>query len=286
MKKGKIQLKPRLLSFNVFCILILGTAFYYFQHASGQEVKESNLKYGNNPKQTLDIYTPKNQNGENLPVIIYAHGGGWRGGDKKSVSDKPNFFTENGYAFISINYRLSPEASYREMANDVSNAIKWVYDNADNYHFDRTKINLIGHSAGAHLILLVVTNPHYLSNVGLSYKLINSVVGIEGPLDLTDFIKRFGTYKKVFGNDQKVWEKASPITYASNKDLPPTLLIDHGNNGIGKFLDTTKKSGNKVASFKARTLSHSELTELLGTSKNEEATNMTNAVIKFLEKYN
>ncbi|KYD08113.1 alpha/beta hydrolase [Heyndrickxia sporothermodurans] len=287
MEIGNKQLKPKLLiSFIIFLIVVLGLTFYFYQHVNGQGNKESNLKYGSNRKQTLDLFTPKVQNGEKLPVIIYAHGGGWSGGDKSNVSAKPDFFAEKGYAFISINYRLSPKATYEEMANDVTNAIKWVYDNADNYQFDRSKINLMGHSAGGHLIMLVASNPNYLNNVGLSPKVINSVVNIEGPLDLTDFISRIGSYKKVFGKDQKVWEEASPITYAASKNLPPMFLIDHGSNSIKKFMDTTKLAGNTVGYFQARTLSHSELTELLGTFKTEEATIMTNAVFKFLSNLN
>ncbi|MFC7395185.1 alpha/beta hydrolase fold domain-containing protein [Scopulibacillus cellulosilyticus] len=294
MEKGNIHLKQRLLiSFIVFLILVLGSAFYYFQHssrqevsASGQDVKESNLKYGSNPKQTLDLYTRKVQSGKKLPVIIYAHGGGWRGGDKTNVSAKPEFFTKKGYAFISINYRLSPEATCKEMENNVSNSIKWVYDNVNKYHFDRTKINLMGHSAGGHLMMLVAANPNYLNNVGLSSKTINSVVNIEGPLDLTDFIKKFGSYKKVFGNDQKVWEEASPFTYAANKNLPPMFLIDNVINTSEIFMDKTKKAGNTVEDFKAKTLSHSQSTQLLGTSRTEEAAKMTNDVVKFLKKYN
>ncbi|OIK12665.1 para-nitrobenzyl esterase [Bacillus sp. MUM 116] len=286
MEKGKIQLKPRLfILLIVFLIVFIGSTFYFFQNANGQEIKESNLIYGSNPAQILDVYTPKVQNGEKLPVIIYAHGGGWSGGDKTNVAAKPDFFTKKGYAFVSINYRLSPNATYEEMANDVSKAIKWVYENANKYHFDRTKINLMGHSAGGHLIMLIVTNPTYLNNVGLSSKTIHSIVNIEGPLDLTNFIKRFGKYKKVFGNHQKVWQEASPITYAATKNLPPILLIAHGRISVEPFMSITKKVGNIVKYFEAKTNSHSQLTQFLGTSRNEEAANMTNAVTEFLEKY-
>jgi acetyl esterase/lipase len=285
MEKGKIHLKLKLLiSFFVFLIVFLGISIYHYRHVYGQS-KKSNLTYGSNSKQALDLYTPKVQNGEKLPVIIYAHGGGWSGGDKNNVDAKPTFFTKKGYAFVSINYRLSPDATYEEMANDVSNAIKWVYENANEYHFDRTKINLMGHSAGGHLIMLVAADPAYLNKVGLSPRMIHSIVNIEGPLDLPSFIKRFGRYKKVFGNHQKVWEEASPITYAANKNLPPMFLISHGKNSVEPFIYTTIKAGNTVQYFEAKTLSHSQLTQLLGTSKTEEAANMTNAVVKFLKQY-
>jgi len=285
METGKIQLKLRLLlSFIVVLMTFLGSTFYYFHLVHGQEMEKSNLKYGSNPKQVLDVYTPKVQNSEKLPVIIYAHGGGWNGGDKTNVSAKPDFFTKKGYAFVSINYRLSPDATYEEMANDVSHAIKWVYENANKYHFDRTKINLMGHSSGGHLIMLIATNPDYLNQEGLSSQTIHSIINIEGPLNLPSFIKRFGSYKKVFGNDQEVWEKASPSTYAANKNLPPIFLIAHGKNSVEPFMSTAIRAGNTVEYFEAKTLSHSQLTQLLGTSYTAEAANMTNAVVKFLKK--
>jgi acetyl esterase/lipase len=286
LKYGYIQLKPRsLISIIVFIVIFLGLIFYYFQYAKGQAIKESNFKYGSNQKQALDIYTPKDQSRKKLPVIIYAHGGGWRGGDKTNVSEKPDFFTRKGYAFVSVNYRLYPEARYEEMANDVSDAIKWVYDNANKYHFDETKITLMGHSAGGHLMMLVAANPGYLSHVGLSAKNIHSVVNIEGPLDLPSFINRFGTYKKVFGKDQKAWEIASPVTYAATKNLPPMLLIAQGKMSVEPFMSTAKKAGNTVEYFQVNTLSHSQSTQFLGTSHNEEAANMTKAVVEFLKKY-
>ncbi|WP_260859366.1 alpha/beta hydrolase [Bacillus tropicus] len=286
MKTKKIQLNPRLLiTLFIFLISILGATFYYFHHTGRQEPKEITIKYGSNRMQTLNIYAPKVQSKEKLPVIIYVHGGGWRGGDKTNVSEKPNFFKEKGYAFISVNHRLSPEVKYEEMTSDISNAIKWVYDNADNYHLDRTQINLMGHSAGGHLIMLITTNPKYLSNVGLSSNVIRSTVNIDGPLDLVSFIGKYERYNKVFGTDQKIWEAASPVTYATNKNLPPMLLIAREKTSVETFMDKTKKTRNIVHYFEAKNLSHSQLTQFLGVSKTEESANMTDTVLEFLRSY-
>ncbi|HDR4563300.1 alpha/beta hydrolase [Bacillus cereus] len=286
MKTKKIQLNPRLLlSLFIFVISILGAKFYYFHHTGRQEPKVLNIKYGSNRMQTLNIYAPKVQSEEKLPVIIYVHGGGWKGGDKINVSEKPNFFNEKGYAFISVNYRLSPEVNYEEMTSDISNAIKWVYDNADNHHLDCTQINLMGHSAGGHLIMLIATNPKYLNNVGLSSKVIRSTVNIDGPLDLVSFIGKFERYNKVFGTDQKIWKEASPVTYATNKNLPPILLIAREKNSVETFMDKTKNARNIVRYFEAKNLSHGQLTQSLGVPKTEESANMTNTVLEFLRSY-
>jgi hypothetical protein len=116
---------------------------------------------------------------------------------------------------------------------------------------------------------------------------LNSIVNLDGPLDLTDFIQRFNTYKKVFGNDQKIWAEASPISYAANKNLPPMFIVTRRENSISTFVQTTTKVGNTADIFESKTLSHSEVTKFLGASNSsEEAMNMTNEVIAFLKKYN
>jgi acetyl esterase/lipase len=279
----------RYISLVILLIVVIGSAFYFLQHTYGQgrAPEHVSLKYGNDPKQTLDLYSSNVSSSKKLPVIIYVHGGGWTGGDKSNVAEKPAFFTNKGYVFISINHRLSPKVTYNEMANDVAEAVKWVYDHGEQYQIDRSKLNLMGHSSGGHLVMLIGTNPKYLNSVGLSPQSIKSIVSLEGPLDLTDFIRRMGSYKKVFGTDQKVWAEASPVTYASNKNLPPMFLVAHGNRSIAAFVNKTLSAGNTVDSFDAQTLSHSGVTAELGSSSgSEEAKNMTNAVVAFLKKYN
>ena len=74
----------------------------------------NNIKYSeipgvNDNELSLDIYQPDNmEEGEILPVLVYVHGGSWNAGDKSNVAYKAEFFPENGYIFVSTNYRLSP----------------------------------------------------------------------------------------------------------------------------------------------------------------------------------
>ncbi|GAA3325814.1 hypothetical protein GCM10020331_059200 [Ectobacillus funiculus] len=82
------------------------------------------------------------------------------------------------------------------MAQDVVTALRWVYENADTYNLDQGRINLMGHSAGGHLIMLVGTNPKYLQANNLSTDIIHSLVDLDGPVDLEYFIQRIPSYKK------------------------------------------------------------------------------------------
>lgn len=126
------------------------------------------ISYDIYPETKLDVYS--NDYGQNTlkPVIVYVHGGGWCTGDKSEWSkDKTQLFIDNGYICVSINYRLSPSVVHPIHIQDVSNAIAWVQYNIKKYGGDPTKLILVGHSAGAHIVALAITNNKYLSNVGV-----------------------------------------------------------------------------------------------------------------------
>src|SRR6266542_3364800 len=77
-----------------------------------------------NERQMLDVYAPTE--GKNHPVVVWIHGGGWQAGDKADVQKKPQAFADKGFVFVSINYRLLPKATIKQMAEDVAKAIRWI----------------------------------------------------------------------------------------------------------------------------------------------------------------
>ena len=131
-----------------------------------------------NERQTLDVYAPAE--GKNHPVVVWIHGGGWHSGDKKDVKQKPQAFTDKGFVFVSINYRLqvwtdphlSPGVTIKQIAEDVARAIHWTHDHAGDYGGDPKTIFVMGHSAGAQLAALVCTDDRYLKAENLSLSII------------------------------------------------------------------------------------------------------------------
>jgi acetyl esterase/lipase len=104
------------------------------------------------PSQMLDLYLPVGVKTP-LPVVIFIHGGGWIGGDKK---DTPSaLLAKNGFASASINYRLASEAKYPAQLEDCLSAVEWVKAHAGEYHLDVNRIAVWGGSAGGHLTALV-----------------------------------------------------------------------------------------------------------------------------------
>lgn len=106
------------------------------------------------PAQKLDIYWPAEGNGP-FPVILVIHGGAFMGGDKRDIQLTPMLEgLKRGYAVVSMNYRMSGEATFPALVQDVRAAIRWVRANAEKFLFDPTKIAAWGGSAGGYLALM------------------------------------------------------------------------------------------------------------------------------------
>lgn len=96
------------------------------------------------------IYTPNNKN--NLPIVIYSHGGGWIGGSidtHDAVCRKLS--SRSGCIVISVGYRLAPENPFPAALDDVYNVVLWAYKNADTIGGSKEFIVLAGDSAGGNL---------------------------------------------------------------------------------------------------------------------------------------
>ena len=188
---------------------------------------------GGHERQKLDLYLPEKVEQAPLPVIVWIHGGGWRGGSKDNCPAMG--FATQGYAVASINYRLSQHATFPAQIEDCKAAIRWLRANAAKYHFDPDHIGVWGASAGGHLVALLGTTGDLKKwdvgdNLNQSSR-VQAVVDFFGP---TDFRNLKGDAEspvsKLLGgpaaeNKEKA-AAASPVTYVAKGD-PPFLII-HG----------------------------------------------------------
>jgi acetyl esterase/lipase len=188
---------------------------------------------------SLDIYVP--HDAEDRPVVVYVHGGGWQRGDKARVAALAPACLDEGYVFVSTNYRLAPEAPFPAWPEDVAAAIAWTHRNIAEYGGDPGRLWIMGHSAGAHLVALVATDERYLEEHGLTLGDLAAVVPLDTQgLDLTALAADGGgelprAYRVPFTDDPDVWTEASPATYVEEgKDIPPTLLCYSGGSVPGR----------------------------------------------------
>jgi arylformamidase len=224
-------------------------------------------------RQTLDVYAPIE--GKNRAVVVWIHGGGWQAGDKKEVSKKPQAFVDQGFVFVSINYRLLPDVTIKEMAGDVAKAIRWVHDHAKDYGGDPDTILVMGHSAGAQLAALVCTDERYLKAEELPLSVVKSCVPVDGdtydvPMQIkTVEQRRADLYRKKFG-DMESQKALSPVTHvAKGKYIPPFLILhvaDHPETKVQsqRLVKALQKAGISAKAYPAEGKNHNTLNDDLG----------------------
>lgn len=201
-------------------------------------IRVQTLSYGTDPLQKLDYY-PANRSG--APLVVFVHGGGWKRGDKDMMrgSDKLTDWHGKGYAVASVNYRLVPAATVEQQAADVAQALATLKRGASALGFDPSRIVLTGHSAGAHLVALVGTDPQWLRGADLGMDAVRGVIPLDGaaydvPSQMGENAHLMGdTYEQAFGTDPVRQRALSPTFHAGGPNAPAFLLL-HVQRADGK----------------------------------------------------
>jgi acetyl esterase/lipase len=186
--------------------------------------------FGADPKQRLDLVKPAGIT--KAPVLLFIHGGGWSIGDKAHAApDKARWANGKGWAFASTNYRLVPQATVEQQAADVASAVAWLRSNAGRQGLDPNRIVLMGHSAGAHLVALVGTDPRYLKGAGVPMNAIKGVVLLDGagydvPTQASAELNIVRPmYEAAFSTDPKRQAALSPTHHAAAPNVSRWLIL-------------------------------------------------------------
>jgi len=205
--------------------------------------KMSDIVYGtvDGHELKLDLYMPAEA--VNPPLLIYVHGGAWRGGSKERVLTTA--FVEDGYAMASVEFRLSGDAMFPAQIHDIKAAIRFLRGTAQSYGYEATRIGIMGSSSGGHLVELVgVTNGHEeLEGVVGDYldqsSDVQAIVSYFGASNLTTILKqstphglsvRVPALDLLLGgqpeDNVELARLASPVFHVNASD--PPLLMLHG----------------------------------------------------------
>lgn len=227
-------------------------------------------------KLPLDLYLPPDTSSP-VPVVIWVHGGAWRGGAKGNGGRALNM-TKRGFAVVDVEYRLSGEAIFPAQIEDCKTAVRWLRANAIKYNLDPDRLGAWGSSAGGHLVAMMGLSHNekvFETNEHSQYSSqIQAVCNWFGPTDflrMNDFEGRIdhdapdSPESKLIGgaiqeNKDKV-AAANPITYVS-KDDPP-MLIMHGEKDLSVPYNQSEllyaamqKAGLDVALYKVVNADH------------------------------
>ncbi len=262
---------------------------------------EANVPYltatGSDPRLTsLDVFRPRGA-GSRRPVVIFVHGGGFSAGDKSPsalVENKARYFPAHGFVFVSVNYRLAPEVRQPVLTQDVAAAVAYVRAHAVEWGGDPDRLFLIGHSAGAQLVIELVTDAALLKKSGVPSAAIRGAVLIDTQLYDIPYAMAYpdddGLAHEIvdmaYGKSPEQWTAASPINrIARGGELPPLLLF-HATDPASvssratlRFAEKVRAAGGTVAVEPAREKDHSHL----GRDVGNEHDWITEVVMRFLQ---
>lgn len=86
------------------------------------------------------------------PVVVYAHGGGWTRGDRRTDSaNRVAPLAAHGVTVVAVDYRLAPAALFPAQLHDLKGAVRWLRANGRRLGLATGRLGVWGASAGAYL---------------------------------------------------------------------------------------------------------------------------------------
>ncbi len=247
---------------------------------------DANVRYstpeGSDPRLTsIDVFHSK-RNAKPQPIVIFVHGGGFSAGDKSHaalVRNKALFFPRHGLVFISANYRLAPEVGHPTQTEDIADAVAFVRKHAADWGGDPDAIFLVGHSAGAQIVVQLVSDGSFLARRHVPIASIRGVISADTQmLDLPAALENAREeaplreiVEMVYGKTRDRWLAASPIAHLSKGGHWPPLLLFHSGSeqspsatAARKFADAWRAAGGQAEVQSSREKDHPSLGRDIG----------------------
>lgn len=248
---------------NAFAKLVPALLLALLAHSSISSAQQkakpvpthANVAYGPHERQVFDIWLTPSSESKPTPLVIYIHGGGFRGGDKNTLKpDSLKKFQEAGFSVAAIHYRLSDSGIYPIMMDDAARCVQTIRNRAMEWNLNSEKFACYGGSAGAGISLWLafhddLANPRSSDPVARESTRIIAAATINGQAtyDLRSFREIFGlpklrNHKALYAfygvkkesdwNSKRVralMKDASAITHLSTDDIPVYMTYNRGN---------------------------------------------------------
>ena len=182
--------------------------------------RTSDLAYGPDPRNKLDIYTPKDA-APDAPVVVFFYGGSWISGSRGDYAFVGEALASRGIVAVLADYRLYPQVHYQELLRDSAQAVGWTRAHIRQYGGNPGKLYVMGHSAGAYNAAMLALDPKWLAAAGTTPSIIKGWIGLAGPYDFLPI--EDAEVKPVFYFPNSPPD-SQPINHVSAAS-PPALLI-------------------------------------------------------------
>jgi acetyl esterase/lipase len=190
----------------------------------------TSIAYGDDARQKLDIYLPKQNAAGASAVLIFFHGGSWHDGEREGYGFLGRAFAARGFVTVIADYRKAPSVRFPAFVQDTASAIAWVHANIAKHDGDADRIFVMGHSAGAHIAMMTALDPQWLAANNLAPNVIKGIIGLAGPYD---FLPLTTDSSKIALGQWPDLTETQPITFA-RADAPPLLLLTGNKDTVVK----------------------------------------------------
>ena len=190
---------------------------------------QKDVVYGSEHGLRLDAWVPPGRGP--FPAVIVAHGGGWEAGDKVTyVTPVLEPLARAGFAWFSIDYRLTPDVRHPEQLDDLRRAIAFVRRHARRFRVDPARLALLGESASGQMVAQVATEDRRLAAVVSFYGVYDFLPMVTDASPRSLLVRLFGL--PVLDDPARaVLRRYSPLYHVSSA-MPPLLLIHGTSEGL------------------------------------------------------
>ena len=203
----------------------------------------ADVAYSDLPRQKMDIYIPKGNTQAKRKVVIFFYGGSWDSGARGDYKFVGEALASKGFIVVIPDYRIYPEVKFPGFMQDPAKAAAWVKLHANEFGGDAQHVFLAGHSAGAHIAVMLSVNPEYLARENLKYSDFAGTIGLAGPYDFLPLKSQ--RLIDIFGAENERW-KSQPIEFVTGQNPAMLLLVGLKDNIVAPF--NTFNLSNKIKS--------------------------------------
>ena len=178
------------------------------------------------------------------PTLVFFYGGRWQDGRRQDYAFVGEQLAAAGITTVVADYRLYPEVRFPTFVEDAAAAVAWARRNAARINGREDALFVAGHSAGAHIVALLGSDPRYLAAHGMKPRDLAGVIGIAGPYDFLPL--RADDLIDIFSDDPQKQASSQPVNHVDG-DEPPFLLL----HGASDLLVWARNSERLKARFEA-----------------------------------